>query len=371
MARNLSESESGRNVGILAAVTDSTFKRCPNCGGPTEFSPTRQCLACSFCRAEGPIAAQPRVNEVPIEQADTTRVVTNSELRTARCSNCGASEAIPVTTAATRCAFCTNPLVVDGATPTRVPSDNVVPFRIDKKGAESAFTSWLAGLWFRPNDLKTAARLDHIRGVYIPSWVFSAQAHSDWRAEAGYHYYENETVYVDGKAQQRQVQKTRWEPAWGVHDTAYLDLVVEASKGLTEDELQSLEPYDLTNPMVRYQDDYLAGFEAECLSSTAMQAFQHGHKRIEGMERSACAQLVPGDTHRSLQVATRSYNVTAASTLVPVYVAAYIYADKVFRLLVNGQSAKVSGKAPWSWVKITFAILAVVLVIAIIALASR
>lgn len=351
-------------------MTGSTFKRCPNCGGPTEFSPTRQCLACSYCRAEGPIAARPRVREVPIERVDSTQVVTNTELRTARCSNCGASEAIPATTSATRCAFCTNPLVVDTTQATRVPSDNVVPFRVDKKGAEAAFAQWLAGLWFRPSDLRTAARLDHIRGVYIPSWVFSAQVHSDWQAEAGYHYYEWETVMVEGKPQQRQVQKTRWERAWGVHDFAYLDIVVEASKGLTEDELRSLEPFDLANPMVGYQDDYLAGFEAECLSSSAVEAFRHGHARIEGMERSACAQLVPGDTHRSLQVRTQSFNVTAASTLVPVYVAAYVYAETVYRLLVNGQTAKVSGKAPWSWVKITAAILAVVVVIAIIAIAS-
>jgi len=349
-------------------VTDSTFKRCPNCGGPTEFSPLRQCLACSFCKAEGPITPQPRLREVPIERVDTSIVATNTELRTARCSNCGASETLPATTSATRCAFCTNPLVVDTTNAPRVPSDNVVPFKVDKKGAETAFNRWLAGLWFRPSDLKTAARLDHLRGVYIPSWVFNAQVHSDWQAESGYHYYETETVWVEGKPQQRQVQKTRWQPSAGFHDKAYFDIMVEASKGLSEAELHSLEPFDLANPMVRYQDDYLAGFEAECLSSTAMDAFRHGQTRIEGMERSACAQLVPGDTHRSLQVRTQSYNVTAASTLVPVYIAAYVYAGEVFRLLVNGQSSKVTGKAPWSWIKIMAAFLATALVIAIIVL---
>lgn len=356
---------------ILGPVTPATFKRCPTCGGASEFSASRQSLACPYCRGEQPIQAIARARAVPIDQVDASRGVVSSEMRNATCTHCGATATIPATTSATRCAFCTHPLVVDTTHAPRVPSDNVVPFRVDKPGAESAFNSWLAGLWFRPSDLKTAARLDHIRGVYVPSWIYDAKAHSQWRAEAGHHYYETETVMVEGKPEQRQVQKTRWVPASGTHDHAYHDLVIEASKGLTEQELDSLAPFDLNGTMVGYQDDYLAGFEAEALSNTAVQTFAHGHARIEAMERSACAKLVPGDTQRNLEVRTRSYDVTATSSLVPVYVAAYVYADTVYRLLVNGQSAKVVGKAPWSVWKIMAAVLAVMLAIAIVVAATR
>lgn len=297
--------------------------------------------------------------------------VRETAMRTAACANCGATAEVASTTAAMRCAFCTHPLAVTPNTETRLPAANVVPFRVDKNGAAAAFASWLAGLWFRPSDLKSAAKLDHVRGVYVPSWIFSAAAQSSWTAEAGFHYYVEEVQIVNGQQQVNRVQKTRWEPAYGHHQGAYRDLFVSASKGLTEAELVALEPFDLHSSMAEFNDDFLAGFEAECLAVTARSAWVPGQLRVESFERGACGKMVPGDTQRNLQVQTQTGNVMATSALVPVYVAAYMYKEAVFRLVVNGQTSKVVGKAPYSWVKITFAVLVVLLLIAIIIIASQ
>ena len=39
----------------------------------------------------------------------------------------------------------------------------MVPFQVDNRDASARFSTWLNGLWFRPNDLKKRARVTEIR----------------------------------------------------------------------------------------------------------------------------------------------------------------------------------------------------------------
>lgn len=328
-------------------------------------------LACAFCGERRQIAVHAAIPEAPAETIPDALAVRETALREARCANCGGSTEVASVTAATRCAFCTHPLTVDPNTPARLPAHNIVPFVVDKTQAAEAFQRWLSGLWFRPNDLARAAKLESMRGVYIPAWIFSAYAQSSWTAEAGYHYYVDEWVEVNGQKQQRRVQHTRWQPASGHHQHHYRSLFVSASRGLTESEIVELEPFDLASSMVSFEDDFLAGFEAESLAVTARSAWVPAHQRVERMEHSACDQQVPGDTHRSLNVHTQVGHVQATSALVPIYVAAYVYAGTVYRLLVNGQSQKVIGKAPYSAYKIAAAILAALILIGVVVALSN
>ena len=43
--------------------------------------------------------------------------------------------------------------------------------------------------------------------------------------------------------------------------------------------------------------------------------------------------------------------------LLPVWISAYRYRDKVYRFLINGQTGEVSGESPKSWWKIAFLVL--------------
>jgi hypothetical protein len=54
--------------------------------------------------------------------------------------------------------------------------------------------------------------------------------------------------------------------------------------------------------------------------------------------------------------------------LLPVWIMAYRFRDRVFRFLVNGQTGKATGEAPISYAKILGAILIAALVVALILL---
>ncbi|MGZ5428890.1 MAG: hypothetical protein ACXWFS_07765, partial [Thermoanaerobaculia bacterium] len=64
---------------------------------------------------------------------------------------------------------------------------------------------------------------------------------------------------------------------------------------------------------------------------------------------------------RNLQVRTAWSGLAYKNGLLPVWIAAYQYAGKPYRFLVNGVTGKTDGHAPLSWVKIGLAVAAAVL----------
>ncbi len=79
--------------------------------------------------------------------------------------------------------------------------ESLVPFKLNKQTANDMFGKWLAGLWFRPNDLRKLAKVQEMGGVYVPFWTFDSWVISNWTAERGWHYYVTETytAYENGQ----------------------------------------------------------------------------------------------------------------------------------------------------------------------------
>jgi hypothetical protein len=92
---------------------------------------------------------------------------------------------------------------------------------------------------------------------------------------------------------------------------------------------------------------------------------------MEAEIRTACIHQIPAPMHRNLAVRTAWSGVAYKNALLPVWIAAYDYAGKPFRFLVNGVTGRVSGSAPWSAAKIALAILLAILVVLIFSMLSR
>jgi hypothetical protein len=341
----------------------AALRSCKSCSAPTAFDPATGGLKCPYCSAQKAI---PRgsVNRHPLDAMANLPPPEGEQPQQLKCTHCGAQSTVAGNVAATRCAFCTAPLAP--ATNLAIPpAEGVVPFEVTKDIAGDHFSGWLKGLWFRPSNLKRLGRLREIRGIYIPNWAFDAEASSRWTAEAGYYYYIEKTEIVNGEEKVVRVQQTRWEPASGYHEEQYLDMLESASAGLARKELAGIEPFSLEGKLTSFDGDFLAGFEAESHGIDVVKCWEQALERIQSAERAACDSQVPGDTHRFLNVSTSTANEWVRSLLLPVYVAAYEYGGKVYRVVVNGQTGKVTGEAPWSVWKIVSASLA--LIVAIVA----
>jgi len=345
---------------------------CGECGAQTQYDAATQGLKCSYCGHQQAIPAQggamaPR--EIPI--AEGMRMAARglgTPVKEIGCDECGANVAVEPQAQTVSCPFCRSERVLPReAAGNQIRPESVVPFRIDKAAANSAFGEWIGGLWFRPSDLKAMAKVQELGGVYIPFWTFDAQVYSQWSAEAGYYYKETE---IDSEGNEREVTRTRWEHAHGHRNDFFDDTVVCASRGLPESLVDRFQSWN-TADLQPYEPRYLAGWTAESYAIDLPNAWTKGEQVMATTQQSRCGSDVPGDTHRYLQVQNTFSAVTFKHVLLPVWIAAYRYGDKPYQFLVNGQTGEVVGVAPWSVWKILLFVLTIAAIIAAIVIVTQ
>ena len=345
---------------------------CQQCGADLKFAPGTNSLKCPYCGSENEIPAasrglmdgeQEHVRELDYDDflRNATAESDMQEIHTVKCQSCGAETTLPPNTTAVECPFCGTSIVITDRTTKQIKPAALLPFKVTMKEAQDKFRSWVKGLWFAPNKLKKVARLaEGIKGTYLPHWTYDANASTSYAGERGEHYYvtETRTVTRDGKqvTENVQVQKTRWYPASGRVRNTFDDIVVPASDSLPRQYTQALEPWDL-EALAPYDDQFLSGFRAESYSVTLEQGFELAKKIMAPTIEQTIRRDIGGDEQRIGRADTAYSDITFKHILLPLWISAYQYNDKIFRFLVNARTGEVQGERPWSWIKITFAVL--------------
>ncbi len=330
--------------------------RCKNCGAQVTWDPDEDALVCAYCKTSVRVPrAEGKIVEHSLSEAGSAARGLGVEVRVSRCQRCGAQVTFDERTTSKTCVFCGSAQVLEqSANRNAIRPESLIPLDVGRATVEKEFRTWLAGLWFRPNALQGLRDFGAV-GVYVPFWTFDAQVHSDWSADAGFYYYVTEptVVIVNGRPSVRmqQVRKVRWEPAWGARDDFYDDLLVHASKGLPEKLSAELGRFD-TKALVPYRPEYLAGWRAEEYAVDLEAGFKVAQASIETTQSARCGGDVPGDTQRDLRVQNRLSDVRWKHVLLPVWSLTYAFAGREYAVLVHGQTGKVVGEAPYSWIKI-------------------
>ncbi len=359
----------------MSEITARSKFACPACGGEAQWNPAKQALVCPFCGTVSPMSAPPDGAE--IQEHDLVTALRNipddqrgwaAEKTSVKCQSCQAITVFDPTRAAQRCDFCgSSALIPVEQIKAPIRPESLLEFKIPETQVRDKVREWYGSRWFAPNKLKSRALTDTVHGLYIPYWTFDAQVHADWTADAGYYYYETES-YTDsqGKRQTRQVRKTRWVPASGAIEHFFDDELVPASRGVNAELLRKVEPFPTTTDLKHYDPGFLSGWVVEQYQIDLVAAAQHSREIMDGKTEQLCASDVPGDTHRNLQVSAQYTEQTFKHILVPVWVLAYNYGSQSYQIIVNGYTGTIAGKYPLSWIKITLAVLAALIVILII-----
>lgn len=347
---------------------------CRECRGNLLWDAAAQKLRCKGCGALSQVSGAGRIVEHDLEQALTERLVRGrigSGSRQVRCRECQAEVEVPDEISATRCEFCGSALLlVEEAAEDHYLPESMIPFSIDRAQAVRAFQSWLGGLWLRPANLRRAASLHELHGVYIPYWAFGCTAISRYSADAGYTYWVEQRVPGPPEGEVRRVARTRWEPCSGQRHDRHENHLVCASRGLPS-ELRGAHRFELAG-LLPYTAEYLLGFAAERYAVDLQAAWQRARGEIESIQDQRCAADVPGDTHRALSTTHQIERVRFKHVLLPMWIATYRYRGRLHRFLVNGQSGQVVGTAPYSpWKLALVSVLFVSLVAALFYLVHR
>jgi hypothetical protein len=130
----------------------------------------------------------------------------------------------------------------------------------------------------------------------------------------------------------------------------------------------AIQPFDL-NALVRYRPHYLAGWLSEEYSIEPVDAISIAETEFRNRQVRSIQSFLPGDTSSDLRVSTELTSSGSDLILLPVHILTYRYHDKLYRLLINGQTGKIVGDKPWSVPRIASFVIACLLVIGLIALA--
>ncbi|MGP1345391.1 MAG: hypothetical protein ACTS3F_01815 [Phycisphaerales bacterium] len=347
---------------------------CVRCGADLVFAPGTHALRCPYCNAQNDIAPAGQVIEHDYHDtiaALEARADTIDDI-TAHCNTCGADVAFPPGVTSHACCFCGSHVVISGGSTRHIRPSAMLPVALTREQAREAYTRWIAKLWFAPRDLKRLATVEgRLNAVYLPYWTYDTRTTTRYTGARGVHYWVTETYSTtdsNGRrvTRTRQVRKTRWHRAAGTVANTFDDVLIPATRSLPHDRLNTLEPWPIES-LTPYNDAYLAGFAAQTYAITLPEGFELAKARIEPDIRHTIRRDIGGDEQRIDSIAVHYNDITYKHILLPVWLAAYRYKQRLYHITVNAITAEVTGDRPYSALKITLAILTVLLIAALIA----
>ena len=326
--------------------------KCPACGGALSFDPSEQNLKCPYCDTEFEVASLLELDEALKEErpSDLTwesqpegqwTEEEKQNLRSFVCNSCGGEIVGDINTAATRCPYCDNPVVMAGQFTGDLRPDLVVPFKLSKEQAKAALSQFLNKKPLLPKLFKSQNRIESIQGIYVPFWLFDtdAEANIRYKATRVHHWSDSNYNYT----------RTSFYSLFRAGTIRFENVPVDGSSKLSNDLMESVEPYDMTQA-VDFQTAYLAGYLADKYDVSAEDSKPRANERIRSSTESSFASTTAG----YVTVIPESTNIRLSDGrvrygLLPVWILTTRWQDKVFTFAMNGQTGKMVGNLPIDW----------------------
>ena len=270
--------------------------KCPNCGGAIEFNPGAQELKCPYCDSVISIEAFREIDEIRQQQGTAKEAEWSyagsdwqDEERQGMvvytCQSCSGEIIADETVGATSCVFCGNPVVITSKFAGVLRPDKIVPFKLDKKAALGALQKHYLGKRLLPGVFKDRNHLEEVKGVYVPFWLFNADAdvHVEFDAtkmrrwsDSQYNYTETSHFLVHRRG-----------------DIGFNCVPVDGSQAIDDVLMESIEPFNL-GEAVDFQAAYLAGYLANKYDVDATQCSHRAHERMKNSAEAAFRKTVTG-----------------------------------------------------------------------------
>jgi len=338
-----------------------TFK-CPQCGAATRYDVAAGGVACEHCGFQTQANGQ-QVGRQAEKLEFTLETVAKAEQgwgTTGRmelhCDSCGASLAVENKDLSITCPFCaSNRVNLRQAAEDQLRPRFLIPFKIPVENNRRVAKEWLSKGWFHPDTLGQASVLDRFLGIYLPFWTFTCHIQADWKAEVGY---ERTERYYDSSSKEwksRTVIDWRWEN--GRVNVQLEDWLISGSSHISKKILSRIQPFDLGD-LVAYLPDYLAGWQAHAYDIPLTQAWEEGKSQMREKARDACYADISSSHVRNFTMVADFADESWRYVLLPVYLASYKFEDKVYQVMINGQTGTIAGQKPVAWWKVWSAIAA-------------
>ena len=217
------------------------------------------------------------------------------------CTACGAVLEADVRHVATRCAYCTAPLVDAKRAASAI--DAIVPFRLSKRAALERLRTHIGDRWWTPQSIRALARggqlqADAVQGVLVPFYAYDATLRADYSARVGVHWHRKETVkakpskpkpdkagetiHIEPEqpaTRTKTVRETEWFDLRGSMGFQLEHHLVCASAGLGTEHARGLAPFDLGRA-ANFEPRLLLGWSAELPSKARRDIDREAHNTL-------------------------------------------------------------------------------------------
>jgi predicted RNA-binding Zn-ribbon protein involved in translation (DUF1610 family) len=355
--------------GALPAQAPSTVHfGCFSCGGAMVWSGRVGGLLCPSCGNTKQIERDPNkpaerdLLEVLAAAPPAAAAEPSTPEKELVCPNCNGHIGLVGTLTATRCPFCATPVQRSDVrdAPDRQPVDGVVPFGIDQKQAQELVEGWISARWFAPNAFKKYSSSGSFNPVYLPFFTFDAQTSTEYTGERGVTH----TRTVGSGENQRTETYTVWHYTQGTVDLGFDDVAVNASTSLDPGRMSKLEPWP-TQDAVTFKGEYLAGAVSRSYDTGLEDCHAHAVVQMNSQIESGVRGDIGGDQQRIHSLDTSWSQQTFRQLLLPLFLLVVMFQQKPFQVYVNGVTGEVHGQRPFSWIKITLAVLAGLIVVGV------
>lgn len=321
--------------------------KCINCGAPLMYDAENNKLICESCDSVFEISqikdAVESSGDMGFDWGDYKKNYSDEKIEgtvSYVCQFCGAEIVTDAATAATKCPYCDNVVVVAPNVSGTLKPNGIIPFKIDKKGLVDAVNNYCKGKKLLPKNFLSENRIREVQGVYVPFWLFDCHADGNmsfnatrirhW-SDSDYDYTETSHYLIDRAG-----------------EMDFKMIPVDGSVKMDDALMDSIEPFNY-NELVRFEPAYLSGYLADRFDENADDSLPRASLRVKNSVSEVFSSTVTGYN----SVVPVSSNVELSNTevsyvLLPVYLIKSKYQNEEYTFAVNGQTGKVVGNLPYS-----------------------
>ncbi len=323
--------------------------KCPCCGGALPFDSESQKLKCPYCDTEFDAESLQGYDEVlqqdepddinwNINQDYSNAEFTEEDVRSYVCSSCGGEIITNTDTVATNCPYCGNPVIVTPLLSGNLKPDIVIPFRLDADMAKASLKKHLEKKILLPKVFKAQNHIDEVKGIYVPFWIYDAEADGSARFKA--------TKVRSWTTKTRVYTETKYFSVLRSGSASFANVPVDASSRIENNLTESLEPYNMEEA-IDFGTAYLSGYMAEKYDVKAEDTQGRVNERLKTSMEDLLRSTVNGFSsvvteHSSVKVG----NGALKYALLPVWILNTTWNKRKFLFAMNGQTGKFVGDLP-------------------------
>ena len=338
-----------------------TNYKCPACMGPMHFDSATGKLKCDYCDSSYDVAEIEAMyadkNKAAADDAEKTAASggdsvdgwqldgigsswygDESKVRVYNCPSCGAELICDETTAATSCPYCDNPTIIPASLSRGLKPDCIIPFKLDKEQAKEGFRKHLKGKKLLPKLFYEENHLDEIKGIYVPFWLFDADAKADIT-------YNGKTIsmWSDADYDYTETKVYRLERSG---ELAFEKVPVDGAEKMDNTLMESIEPYDASQ-LEDFKTAYLTGYFADRYDVSAKDCVARANERMSRSVRDVFRSTA--NEYSDVEPVSSRIRISkgnAKYALFPVWILNTTWHGEKFVFAMNGQTGKFVGDLP-------------------------